>query len=213
MSVWHQMWCQLDNDEIASDLSGLAFIVVMEVIYCSDVLKLCHALLRTLPFTLIGLATNSDRSHCWQTPSETLETASTSTSHRDPIYFEALFIWTNNMYIARQAQSQTTDTLDAEHIHTNKLMWPSWNLFPSVNKKMQSCFYLMLYMTCTPVHFQIIITFFFITNTRLNTLPGFVGTVLLGLEWLMVANVSLLDTVECLSLHPLFFLWHYIILL
>lgn len=90
MSAWRQMWCQLDNDEIASDLSGLAFIVVIGVIYCSDVLKLCHALLRTLPFTLIELATNSDRSHCWQTQSETLETASTSSSHLDPVYFQAL---------------------------------------------------------------------------------------------------------------------------
>lgn len=64
MWAWRQMWCQLDNDEIASDLSGLAFIVVIGVIYCSDVLKLCHALLRTLPFTLIELATTSDSSHC-----------------------------------------------------------------------------------------------------------------------------------------------------
>lgn len=63
MSAWHRRWCQLDNDKIASDLSGIAFIVVIGVIYCSDVLKLCHDLLGTLPLMLIGLATNCDRSH------------------------------------------------------------------------------------------------------------------------------------------------------
>lgn len=77
MSAWHRRWCQLDNDRIASDLSGTAFIVVIVVIYCSNVLKLCHALLGTLPFTLIGLATNCGASHFWQTQSETLETAET----------------------------------------------------------------------------------------------------------------------------------------
>lgn len=90
MSAWHRRWCQLDNDKIASDLSGIAFIVVIRVIYCSDVPRLCHDLLGTLPFTLIGLATHCDRSHRWQTWSEALETAATISSHLDPIYSEAL---------------------------------------------------------------------------------------------------------------------------
>lgn len=90
MSSWQRRWCQLDNDKIASDLSGKKHsLLLSEVIYCSDVLKLCHALLGTLPFTLIGLATNCDRFHSWQTRSKTLETAQNASSHLDPIYFEA----------------------------------------------------------------------------------------------------------------------------
>lgn len=73
-------------------------------------MKLCHALPGTLPFTLIGLATNRDRPHCRQTPSEALETAEMASSHLDPIYSEALSMGTNNMYIASRVLGHTNDT-------------------------------------------------------------------------------------------------------
>lgn len=135
MSAWHQRRCQLDNDKIASDLSGIAFIVVIGVIYCLDVLKLCHALLGTLPFTLIGLATNCDRFHCWQTRSETLETAYNRLKSPGSylLWGSLLFMWTNNMYIATQAHRHTKDTHTHTHIrvyvypHSQTLPLPSGN--------------------------------------------------------------------------------------
>lgn len=95
---------RLDSYKIESNLSETAFTVVTAVIYCSAVPKLCLALLGTLPFTLIGLATNCDRSHCWQI--ETLETPVTASSHLDPIYFEVFSFSHEQMCIASWADTQ-----------------------------------------------------------------------------------------------------------
>lgn len=136
MSAWHCRWCQLDNDKIASDLSGIAFIVVIGLIHCWDVLKLCHALLGTLPFMLIGLATNCDRSHCWQTEWSTWD------SRKPPqvtwilfILRPPLFYVENNIYIASQSHSHTKRHTPFHTVTYTHLLVPVSQtlLLPSLN--------------------------------------------------------------------------------
>ena len=89
----------------ASDLSGIALVVVIEVIHCSDVLKLWRDLLGMLPFTLIGLATKWDGSHRWETRSERLK------SPASYLPWGALSLsWEQITHIAGEARSHTQDT-------------------------------------------------------------------------------------------------------